>query len=205
MRNMQRANRVTPRPQPSPVTPPPVSTHPKRRCQTHGQQNSTEPYRILQNPTEIRVCACAHARAWCFSSRHSREGANPRAAAAGVQQVVLPRHSREGGNPRAAGVQQVVLSRHSREGGNPRAAGVQQVVLSRHSREGGNPRARPRWRRYLLSAWNAPRPQQIRRITWSRRPRTLMPIDRREPSERRGLLRGTVWIVLELENDGGAI
>ena len=63
MRNMQRANRVTPCPQPSPVTPPPVSTHPKRRCQTHGQQNSTEPYRILQNPTETRVCACAHARA----------------------------------------------------------------------------------------------------------------------------------------------
>ena len=62
MRNMQPANRVTPRPQPSPVTPHPVSTHPKRRCQTRGQQNSTEPYRILQNPTETRVCACAHAR-----------------------------------------------------------------------------------------------------------------------------------------------
>ena len=78
-------------------------------------------------------------------------------------------------------------------------------TLPRHSRESGNPRARPRWRRYLLSAWIAPRPQQIRRITWSRRPRTLMPIDRTEPSERRGLLRGTVWIVLELQNDGGAI
>ena len=43
---------------------------------------------------------------------------------------------------------------------------------------------RRRWQRSLLSVWITPRPQWIRRIPWSCRPGTLMPIDRTEPANR---------------------
>ena len=176
MRNMQPANRVTPRPQPSPVTPPPVSTHPKRRCQTRGQQNSTESYKILRK----LVCARARTRA------------------RGVSPPVIPTHSPV--IPAKAGIL-VPLPLAYNKWSSPVIPALSHVIPAKAgilvpARAGDVS---------LLSAWNAPRPQQIRRITWSRRPRTLMPIDRTEPSERWSLLRGTVWVVLELENDGGAI
>ena len=46
---------------PQTVILPPIAARPKRRCQTRGQQNSTECDRIRQNPTETRARARATA------------------------------------------------------------------------------------------------------------------------------------------------
>ena len=63
MRNMQSADRVAPRPEPSPVILPPIAARPKSRCQTRGQQDSTQFDTIQQNPTKSDENSCVRTRA----------------------------------------------------------------------------------------------------------------------------------------------
>ena len=118
---------------------PDASTLPKRQ----PLPPSTEFYRILQNPTEIRVCARAHAREVSLPSfRHSREGGAlitpviPAKAGA----LITPSFPRRQAHPPPTSFpRRQAPPRHSH-------------TLPRHSREGGNP---------FLSTWIPPRPQRI--------------------------------------------
>ena len=63
VRNIRTAGRAAPRPKPSPVILLPIAARPKSRCQTRGQQDSTQFDTIQQNPTKSDENSCVRTRA----------------------------------------------------------------------------------------------------------------------------------------------
>ena len=161
MRNIQTAERATPRPKPS-------FCRQSQRAPRDDAKLAVS--KILQNATESgkirQKLVCAHVREipqppTSFPRRRESLSCNH------------PRHSREGGNPFLATTRVIPAKAGipflQPPTSFPRRRESPSCNHPRHSREGGNP---------LLSACLAPSPQRIGRIHWNCRPLAVMPTDR---------------------------
>ncbi len=133
----------------------------------------------------------AHPRHSRAHPRHSR--AHPRYSRVHLRHSrAHPRHSRVGGNPPrfvqtpgasapSRRLQNSTQSNRIRQ--NPTETRVRAFLYSRaRAREAPHPPPSfPRRRESLLPTWIAPKPQQIQRVAWIRRPIAAMPIHQTEP------------------------
>ena len=144
VRNVQTANRVSPRPKPSSLILLPIASHPNRRCQTCAQQNATKHDRMQQNATKCNENSCPPARTreattvrlrFLRSRRSVREATafRSRSLDMGCAQTAMdyaqtaedrtPRHSPGSRHSHTLARHSRTHPRHSREGGNPSRPG----------------------------------------------------------------------------------